>query len=71
MSANVTVKNKNTGEILNTEDNGLIVTIGFKSDGEVEIESIGTCTDNSTSLAPDTTEKYFDPEDYEIVSIDI
>ena len=58
----VTVKNKKSNMILNTEDDGLFVTINFMADGEYEIEEIGVCIDNFNRIEPDTIEEYNDRE---------
>lgn len=70
MQVNVTIKNRNTGEIMDTDENGVFANIAFNADGSVEIETLGTCVDNSTRFEPDTIEKGLDINDYEIVSID-
>lgn len=70
MNAYVEIKNKKTGEVLNTDEHGVFVIIHCEADGNVVIDELGTCVDNSTRTEPDTTEKYFDVADYEVLSID-
>ncbi|RDU22876.1 hypothetical protein [Anaerosacchariphilus polymeriproducens] len=67
---NVKIKNKDTGEVIDTDENGVFANISFNCDGSIEIESLGTCVDNSTRLEPDSIEKDFDINEYEIVSIE-
>lgn len=69
MKYNVAVKNKETGEILNTKEHGIFVSVTFEADGTIDIDEIGVCIDTSTMASPDTKEEYFNEEKYEIVSI--
>jgi len=70
MFVNVTIKNKKTGEVIDTDENGVFAIIRFEANGNIEVESLGTCVDNSTRTEPDTIEKNFDISEYEILSID-
>ena len=70
MFVNVTIKNKNTGEVIDTDENGVFAIISFIANGDIEVESLGTCVDNSTRTEPDTIEKNFDINEYEILSIE-
>lgn len=70
MFVNVTIKNKNTGALIDTDRDGVFAEICFNSNGDIEIEAIGTCVENSTNMEQDTVEMYFDVEEYEIVSVE-
>jgi hypothetical protein len=71
MFVNVTIKNKKTGEVIDTDENGVFAIIRFEANGNIEVVSLGTCVDNSTRTEPDTIEKNFDISEYEILSVDI
>lgn len=68
-SLNLIVRNKKTGEMLETDIDGLFATLHIQADGKLEIEDIGTCIDDSIGLIQDTTEKHLYPGEYEIVDI--
>lgn len=71
MFSNIVVKNKSTGEVLETEKDGLYVSINFEADGSFGIEDIGTCVDNSTYMEQDTKETPLNSNDFELVSIEM
>ncbi|URZ15455.1 hypothetical protein [Clostridium felsineum] len=71
MFVNVIVKNKMTGELLETEKDGLYISLDIEADGSIEIEDIGTCIDNSTYLEQDTKETQLNAIEFELVSIDL
>lgn len=71
MFVNMTIKNKKSRKILNTEEHGLFGTITIQADGTIEIDELGTCIDTLSKMVPETEENYLDVEDYEITSIEI
>lgn len=63
----VILRNKRTGEVISTEEHGAFAYVFIDAGGMYELQEVGTVQDASSMNGPDAIEKYFEPDDYELV----
>lgn len=65
---NVTLRNKKDGEVISTDEHGVVAQVYWNADGSYELDEVGTINNISSNSEQDTNEKYFNPTDYELVA---
>ncbi|MBI9013810.1 MAG: hypothetical protein JEZ08_16370 [Clostridiales bacterium] len=65
----VTLRNKTTGEVISTEEHGVVAELYINADGSYELTEVGTITESNSSFTTDTSEKYFNAEDYDVIDV--
>jgi len=64
---NVTLRNKKTLEILTTDEHGVVAMVAINADGTYELQEVGSITNDFNSMSSETFEKYYEPDDFDLI----